>query len=95
MDNNIDSSGQAVAGIEVLIPTTNFGTFSADDYLYLYTQFGASTFSGINWSSDSGPEEWAAFISANPVIPEPATMFLLGSGLIGLAGFARKKLFKK
>jgi len=27
-------------------------------------------------------------------IPEPATMLLLGSGLIGLAGFARKK-FKK
>ena len=60
----------------------------------------------ITWDSDASLIAESAFVrmqnvaldgdgslKMNPV-PEPATMFLLGTGLISLAGFGRKRFFK-
>jgi hypothetical protein len=78
------NTGSGSGDMFAYIPDSVFT--GSNQYVYLYSKFGE------NFVNNDGYEEWA--VTTATAIPEPATMLLLGSGLIGLAGFARRR-FKK
>lgn len=78
------SSGSGSSDMSVLVPLSFFAGADPNDFMYFYSAFGGlGMVDGRNYSSSDGFEEWS-YNREGGVIPEPASLTLIGLGLLAI-----------
>lgn len=92
-----DSGGDLVfSGYKDSYPATgSIGSFYDGDYNYWYIDFSYPDIATVIVGGESEPTTLDRLAFNVSPVPEPATIILLASGLLGLFGASRKKLKKR
>ncbi len=88
------AGGVALNPVTLTLPIPDYGYFETATLTYFASSddplLGQSL--GIRLISNGIQVNWDNVRLSNTAVPEPATLLLIGSGLLGIAGFGRKKI---